>query len=62
LPARGTEELLELTYQAQATPWLQLQPDIQYVINPGAGVAHPDDDTARLGNELMAGIRAITTF
>jgi porin len=62
LPARGTEELLELTYQAQATPWLQLQPDIQYVINPGAGVANPDDDTARLGNELMAGIRAITTF
>ena len=61
-PVRGTEELIELTYQAQVTPWLQLQPDLQYVVNPGAGVQDPDDPTHLLRNEFVAGIRAITTF
>ncbi len=59
---RRVETLLELTYQAQLTPWLQLQPDLQYVINPGAGVLNPDDNSRRLQNEIIAGIRAITTF
>ena len=38
VPVRGTETLIELTYQAQVTPWLQIQPDAQFVINPGGGV------------------------
>ena len=29
------------TYQYQLFPWWQLQPDIQYVFNPGAGIANP---------------------
>ena len=29
------ETTLELTYRAQLTPWLALQPDLQYVVNPG---------------------------
>jgi porin len=62
LSRRGTETLFELTYQAQVTPWLQLQPDLQYVINPGAGLANPDDNLKRLQNEFVAGLRAITTF
>jgi len=32
---RRTEEVIELTYQAQATPGLTPQPDLQYVVNPG---------------------------
>jgi len=62
LIVRGTETLLELTYQAALTPWLQLQPDIQYVINPGAGLSNPNDNSSRLHDELVAGVRAITTF
>ncbi len=62
LIVRGTETLLELTYQAALTPWLQLQPDVQYVINPGAGLSNPDHNSSRLQNELVAGVRAITTF
>lgn len=60
--ARGVETLLELTYQAQVTPWLQLQPDLQYVINPGAGLLNPDNETSRLRNEIVAGVRAVSTF
>jgi porin len=62
LPARGTEELIELTYQAQATPWLILQPDLQYVVNPGAGVIDPDDASHLLRNAFVAGLRAVVTF
>jgi porin len=62
LIVRGTETLLELTYQAALTPWLQLQPDVQYVIHPGAGLSNPNNNSRRLQNELVAGVRAITTF
>ena len=40
-PVRGSETFVELTYQYQVTPWLQVQPDLQYVFNPGGGVAEP---------------------
>jgi porin len=59
---RNTETLIELTYQYQATPWLQLQPDLQYIANPGGGLANPNDPTRRLGDEFVAGLRATTTF
>ncbi len=59
---RGTEELIELTYQTQITPWLTLQPDIQYVINPGAGLQNPADQASTLRNEFVAGGRANVTF
>jgi porin len=29
------ETAIELTYRMQATPWLALQPDVQYIVNPG---------------------------
>lgn len=29
------ETAIELTYRVQALPWLALQPDLQYIINPG---------------------------
>jgi len=29
------ETAIELTYRMQALPWLALQPDLQYIINPG---------------------------
>lgn len=53
---RGTETLVELTYQAQLTPWLALQPDIQYILNPGANAPQT------LHNEFVTGLRAITNF
>jgi len=30
------ETTVELTYRAQLTPWLAIQPDLQIVFNPGA--------------------------
>ena len=61
-PAQTTEELIELTYQAQVTGWLVVQPDLQYVINPGGGVPDPNDPIHTLRNEFIAGARAVVTF
>jgi len=61
-PVRGTETFLEATYQLQAAKWWQIQPDIQYVFNPGAGLANPNDPTQKIKNELVIGLRTNITF
>ena len=61
-PVRGTETFLEATYQIQVMKWWQIQPDIQYVFNPGAGLANPNDPTQKIKNELVIGLRANITF
>ena len=62
IPIRGGETFLEVTYQYQLAPWIQLQPDLQYVFNPGAGVANPNDPAQRVRNELVLGLRTNITF
>lgn len=59
---RSDEYTLEATYQAAITPWLSLQPDLQYVINPGGGIARLDDPAARAGNALVMLMRAAIIF
>ena len=41
-PVRSGETFVEATYQYQLTPWCQIQPDFQYVFNPGGGIANPN--------------------
>ncbi|HBK05906.1 MAG TPA: carbohydrate porin [Acetobacteraceae bacterium] len=62
VPVRGSETFIEATYQYQATPWWQIQPDIQYVFTPGGGLANPNDPTKRIGNELIVGVRTNILF
>ncbi len=61
-PVRNTETFLEATYQAQILPSWQLQPDVQYIINPGAGLANPDEPTQKIKNEFVVGLRTTITF
>ncbi|HEX7391141.1 MAG TPA: carbohydrate porin, partial [Acidiphilium sp.] len=61
-PVRGVETLIEATYQVQVTPWWQIQPDIQYVVNPGGGIPDPANPAHRLRNELVVGVRTSLTF
>jgi len=46
---RGGEAVLELTYQLAATPWLAVQPDLQYVIDPFTA----EDDATVIGLEMV---------
>ena len=59
---RHNETVLEATYQYQVMPWWQIQPDVQYVLNPGAGIVNPDDPTQKIKNELVFGLRTNITF
>ena len=61
-PIRSSETFLEATYQSQVLPSWQIQPDVQYFINPGLGIANPDDPTQRIKNELVIGLRTNITF
>jgi porin len=62
VPIRGSETYLEITYQYQATPWLQIQPDVQYVFTPGGGLADPNNPGHVIGNELVLGVRTNILF
>ncbi|MDQ6909127.1 MAG: carbohydrate porin, partial [Chloroflexota bacterium] len=48
------EAVLEISYQAAIHRWLTLQPDFQYIVNPGA-VRHTP-------NAVVAGLRCILSF
>jgi porin len=61
-PVRSTETYVEATYQYQVHPWWQVQPDIQYVFNPGGGIANPDAPGERVHNELVMGVRTNVLF
>lgn len=61
-PIRTSETYLEATYQYQVRPWWQLQPDIQYVLNPGGGVIDPAAPSHRIQNELVLGVRTNILF
>ncbi len=52
--AVGAEVVFEVSYQCQVTPWLAVQPDLQYILNPGATQDH--------SNALVIGARASITF
>lgn len=50
----GAEMVIELTYQVQVTRWFMLQPDLQFIINPGG--------TNDFANAVVIGGRAAIVF
>jgi porin len=60
-PYASNETVVEATYQYQVAPWWTLQPDAQYVVNPGAGI--PSNlSSAPLKNAFILGVRATIAF
>jgi len=59
-PVRGSETFIELTYRYQLTPWCQLQPDFQYVFNPGGGI--PNSAGQLVKDEAVIGLRVNVAF
>lgn len=54
MPVRKAETVLEATYQALVVPGFTVQPDVQYILRPGAGIANPrDPDGRRVKNALV---------
>lgn len=61
-PIRSSEVSLELTYQAQVTPWLTAQPVFQYIFSPGGGIVNPDRPDRRVGDAAVFGVRSTINF
>jgi porin len=61
-PRRSAETFLEATYQYQVRAWWQLQPDVQYFLNPGGGIVNPYNPTQKVKDELVIGLRTNITF
>ena len=53
-PSESFETGFELTYSDNLTPWLAIQPDVQYILNPGTDPA--------ADNALLLGTRLTLTF
>jgi porin len=47
--AHSMETGLEITYSDQLMPWLRIQPDVQYIVNPGT--------SPNIDNSLVVGLR-----
>ena len=62
VPVQSGETFVEVTYQYALTPWCTLQPDFQYVFNPGGGLPNPNAAGQRIKNEAVIGIRANIIF
>ncbi|HEY1932949.1 MAG TPA: carbohydrate porin [Acetobacteraceae bacterium] len=60
LPVRNQEIVLEVSYQAQVTPWWTLQPDAQVIFNPDGHVANSAGSVRQ--NALLLGMRTVVTF
>jgi porin len=68
-PYSSNETVLEATYLWQVTKvtktgetaWLTLQPDVQYVVNPGAGIPSPYSRTP-LKNAFIIGLQSTIHF
>ena len=61
-PRLSDETVLETSYQIQATPFAQVQPSLQYIHNPGGGVADPANPGRKLPDALVGGLRLNVTF
>lgn len=59
---RNNESVLELTYQMQLAPWLQVQPSAQYLFNLNGGVQNPAQPSKRLSDAAVFGLRTEVTF
>lgn len=61
-PVRTAGRFVDITYQYQAAPWWQIQPDVQYVDSPSGGMPDPLDPTRWLGSEWIVGVRTTVDF
>ena len=63
LPVRDGEAVFEATYQAQIVPGWSVQPDVQYVVRPGGGVADPGAAPGtRIRNAAVLGLRTTINY
>jgi porin len=61
IPVRNYEAVIELSYKARVVPGWTVQPDLQYLFNPGGNVPNPNG-TGTIPNALVLGMRTTLAF
>lgn len=61
-PVRSSELIAELTYKAQLAEGWTLQPDLQYIWQPGGNAADPKDPSKSIDNALVLGLRSTVNY
>jgi porin len=61
-PLHRAEMVIEASYQAKITGWLNIQPYFQYVVRPGGGDPDPDRPTRKLKDAKVIGFRTQVAF
>jgi porin len=63
-PVRSSEELAEVTYIANMAPGWYVQPDVQFIRQPGGNIPDPRDPAGvlPLRNSLVFGLRTLVRF
>ena len=59
---RDSESVLELSYIAQVTGWWTVQPDVQFIFQPGGNVPDPNDPTKPVPDAVVLGVRTAISF
>lgn len=61
MPVRNYEAVIELSYTAAIVPGWSVQPDLQYLFNPGGNVENPNG-SGTIPNALVLGLRTTLAF
>lgn len=63
-PVVDYEAAIEVSYQANFTPWVSVQPFVQYIFHPGGNIANPDGSqpTVALKDAFLFGMRMAIVF
>ena len=63
MPRHRFEALVEATYQAVLGPGVTVQPNLQYVFQPGGNIPDPRDASEqRIKTATIVGFRATLTY
>ena len=61
-PVASAESFIELNYTAKLAPWWRLQPDFQYIFNPGGGIPDQHRNNREIPDAAVFGLQSLIKF
>jgi porin len=61
-PVASAESFTELGYEIRVAPWWQVEPDFQYIFNPGGGIPNTRPGKGKIANAAVFGVYSLIKF